>query len=152
MLAIIGVASAIALPRYADATRRYRLDRAAARVVDDLELVRRTARASGSAKTVAFLVSNARYMSPGVCDTRLGEDPYAVTIASVSFAGGNMVEFSGYGVPDEAGTITITLGGDSRLITLNADGSAAVSQLFTLPAPPNEDPAPQGPMGAQELQ
>ena len=56
---LIGIITAVAAPRFADAVVRYRADAAAKRVAADLEFARRIAKTSGKSQTVTFsLIAN----------------------------------------------------------------------------------------------
>ena len=127
VLAMMVTLGAIALPRYASAGARYRADIAARRIAADLDLARSTAHSRSSACTVIFHVPENRYVLSGVAsrDGNLGEysvqlsdPPYLATIRSASFAGKTSVTFDGWGVPRNAGSVTLSVGRESRQVAL----------------------------------
>ena len=66
VVVIIGVISAVALPRFSQAARSQRLDKAADRVVADLELAKSRARAASQDVTVTFNEADACYKIPAI--------------------------------------------------------------------------------------
>jgi len=135
VVAIVGVLSAIAIPRYAGTVTRYRLDAAADRMVADLKLARRHATTSSSDVAVTVTATALNIPSiDGIDDatpyhTDFSAPPYSVKIASVNLtAGGGTVTFNGHGAADTGGTIVLSLGGETRTVTLDAASGRAEVQ------------------------
>ena len=142
MIAILPVATgavlgAIAAPRYANAVANHRSAAAAHRIVADLELARRKARASRQSQSVIFDLAGDRVQIPGVGNlndssanyvTQLANDPYRAAFVSADLGGDAEVIFDGYGVPDSGGTIVVEHNGVQRTVVLNADSGKAVVQ------------------------
>jgi hypothetical protein len=62
----------------------------------------------------------------------LAEAPYQITLGAVDLGGDAMLIYSGYGIPDSAGTIVIQAGKYARRITIDPDtGIAAIDPLIT---------------------
>ncbi len=130
VLAIIAIVSAIAAPRYAGATQRFRADVAARRVASDLLYVRNSARAASRSYSVVFDVPGSSYSVSGLADPQrggsnyvvaLGSEPYACFLASASFGGGGTLTFNGYGRPSAAGSAVLQSGSQRRRITVDGE-------------------------------
>lgn len=137
VVTIIGIFSAIAIPRYANSLVRYRLDAAAHRVVADLDYARQLARQTSASKTVHFMLSPDKVHLMGVPDpddpgidymTCLNVAPYRAAIDSADFGGDTKVIFDGYGMPDSDGSVQISIGSDVRTITVDANSGEATIQ------------------------
>jgi len=135
VLTIISVLAAIAVPRYANALARYRVDAAASRVVADLDYARQRARASSASVTVSFKTGQECVILEGVqhiddpgkqWGVALAGKPYYADLVSVDFTGHKLI-FDGYGYPDSGGTAVLRVGTETRTVVLDADtGKAAV--------------------------
>lgn len=127
VLVTVAVVAAMAAPRYAGALASYRARCAAARVSADLAAAAAEARAASAARTVRFDVSAASYSVNGGEPVRLGREPYAASIVSVSLGGDDAIVFDGYGSPDSGGTVIVRSGAHARTITVDsATGRATV--------------------------
>jgi type II secretory pathway pseudopilin PulG len=137
VLAIIAVVGAIAAPRYANAVANHRSAAAAHRIVADLELARRKARATRQSQSVIFDLVGDRVRIPGVGHlndpsaeyvTQLTEDPYRAELVSADLGGDAEIIFDGYGVPDSGGTIVVQHSGVKQTIVLSAGSGKAEVQ------------------------
>jgi prepilin-type N-terminal cleavage/methylation domain-containing protein len=134
VIAIVGVAAAIAMPRYSASLARYKLEAAARRLAADLALAQSRARALSASQTVIF--SAAGYTLSGMTDPERPSSPYSVSLgeefsASItanSFGHGKTVTFNGYGVPDGAGTIILQVGVLQKSVSVDADTGVASIQ------------------------
>ncbi len=127
VVVIIGIISAVALPRFSSAARNQRLDKAADRLIADLELAKSRARAASRDVTVTFNVTNSSYQVPAIAgDARtveLDETPYETKISSADFTGDAFVTFNAYGVPHSAGLVVVgSTGGEQVQISISASG------------------------------
>lgn len=134
VVVILGVMSAIAIPRFGDFSHNMSLDAADRQIRVDIERARRRAIESGTSVTVAFLPAQERYAisalpsidrSDQTYGVRLGEEPYEVDLVSADFAGTLNLTFNAYGEALYDGTVTIALAGETRSVTvvgLEADG------------------------------
>ncbi len=133
VIAVLAVISAVAIPRFASASARSRLDAAAARVVQDIAVSAASAQAMGSDRQMVFDAPTDQYLLVGVRtrgggtfrSVRLGDPPYETNIVSATFEGSPLLRLSGYGVPETTGTINLAVGRQGKRIVLNA-GTAAV--------------------------
>lgn len=140
IVAIIATAAAIATPRYINALTNYRAEGAGRRIIADLELARETARSTSAAVTVTFNVAGNRYTIPGVASldkpghdaiVDLADEPYTARLDAADFGGDAVVIFDGYGIPDSGGTVTVTCGGSTKIVTL--DLTTGVSTVQAAP-------------------
>lgn len=108
---------------------------AANRVAADIGLTASYARARGSSATISFAVSTSSYSIAGLTSTeRAGEahgvnlsrEPFGVSISSVDFAGTNTLTIKGYGTPSSGGTVRLTLGSYSKIVSVAATGEVSV--------------------------
>ncbi len=127
VMAIMGTAAAIAMPRFAEAEARWRVQGAADRLAADLERARATALATSAEVTVAF--AETRYEMTGSSDLNaaeelgtvlLGEPPYGVEIVSADFGGEQTLRFTGSGIGSADGTIVLGRGEFRVAIKFNA--------------------------------
>ncbi len=136
VVAILGIVSLMAAPRYASAMARQRLDAAAWRLASDIGVVRATARAKGTTVSVDFDVATSSYSAPLVAgldrkgstlSSSLGGEPYLVSIKTGDFGGAARLTFNGYGVPVAAGSVVLRGDAGVRTITVAAStGSVSV--------------------------
>ncbi|MHC4993514.1 MAG: GspH/FimT family pseudopilin [Planctomycetota bacterium] len=133
VIVITGLLATLALPRFADAQQRYRLRLAGQRLVADLQLAGARARQAGAQRTVTFDASRNRYELGGVTSldrpgdagstygVDLSAEPYAVRLQAVELdGGGNQLAFSGHGLPDRSGWLTLSSGGSTITVTIDA--------------------------------
>ena len=127
MLAILAVFTTLAAPRYGRATGRYRADLAARRVLADLRLAQSCAKAASSSRTVSFTTATNQYQllnvpapdgASGDYKVVLSAEPYRASLTSVSFADAK-VTFTGWGLPDQAGTVVLAAGSEQRTVAVD---------------------------------
>ena len=136
VLVVMALLWGIAAPRYASAMFRYRAEAAARRIAADLAMARAYAMQTSSSIPVTFDTTNNKYTLTGIqsldrlssnCTVNLAVDPYQATLTTVPFTS-NRVTFNTYGSADQSGTITVTSGGYSWTVTLEAtSGKVTVS-------------------------
>jgi len=128
---IVGVLAAIAAPRFAGASDRYRSDAAARRIVADLSAVQERAMAASAPRGVTFTLNSAQYLVDSGPASRasdstvdLSREPYRAVVRAVTFAGGRVV-FDGFGVPAASGSVTVACGLWSATVTVDGASSPA---------------------------
>ncbi|MDX9912140.1 MAG: prepilin-type N-terminal cleavage/methylation domain-containing protein [Phycisphaerales bacterium] len=133
VVAIIAAAAAIALPRYASAQHRYRLDAAATLVARTLDRAARRAESSSQAIEVAFdaagdrvIVRSATDASDILEDINISKSPWAADLVAADFAGQRSVKFDGFGLPASGGTVTIGHAGSTLIVSLNGSTGRAM--------------------------
>lgn len=129
VIAIMAIFAALAAPRYGRASGRYRLDLAARRVAADLRLAQSSAEAASTSCTVVFAASTNQYQLSGVPSpdglsgdytVSLSGDPYRVDLTGANFNNAPEVVFSGWGLPNHGGVVTLAAGSQQKTITLEA--------------------------------
>lgn len=128
VMVIVGAVAAVAVPRYARALVRYRLDAAARRVAADLTVARATSRHTSTETSVVFDPATCRYQllnvkgSGGVSDpvVDLSAEPYRVSEILADLGGDATVKFNGWGLPDGGGTIVLRIGPAQKQVVLDA--------------------------------
>ena len=136
VMVIVGVVSAIAIPRFGALTNNYRSRLGATRIVADLAQARSYALATSSTQSVVFDVAGGSYEVSGVAHLNdsaaaysvlMADPPYRSTLLSADFGGDATVKFDGFGVPDSGGTVVVAAGGISVTVVLDANtGEAAI--------------------------
>jgi len=130
VLMIMGMAAAIAMPRYAESMARYRAAAAAQRLEADLEWARERAKLISENVTITVDVeANTLVIAAlaGLDDpsrayvTDLNNQPYQADIVAATFGGETDVVFDGYGAPGSGGTIVVRAGEVTMNVVLNAD-------------------------------
>ena len=133
---IIGIMTAVAVPRYVDTLSWYRAQAAADRIKADLELAKQKAEMSSAGQTIEFDPKDDCYTIPGLQDLdHPGSDyavqllwaPYEVSLVSADFGGREDLVFDGYGVPEQGGAVVVQAGVYQRTITVDATtGTASI--------------------------
>jgi prepilin-type N-terminal cleavage/methylation domain-containing protein len=133
---IIGIFTAVAVPRVFDSLSFYRIESAARRVKADLEMAQQTARLKSATQTLTFS-GTAYSASASVSDLNRPTAAYAVNLAAApydlnsvtaNFNNTAVISFDGYGKPSSGGTVvlvapkhqcTVTLDGTTGLIAIS---------------------------------
>lgn len=136
VVVIIGILSAIAVPRFSNSIALQRVEAAARRVQVDLALARRHAKTSSTSQIVAFDSAANGYWLEGMMDpdhpsieykVSLSEEPYSANIVSVDFGGDEEIIFDGWGAPDNGGFVLVQVGKHQEKIIVDPDtGHASV--------------------------
>jgi type IV fimbrial biogenesis protein FimT len=128
VLAIVAIFTALAAPRYGRASGRYRVDLAARRIMADLRLAQSSAKAASSSRTVSFSTATDHYQLSNVPAldgvssdymVDLSAPPYQADLTNVSFSGSQVI-FSGWGLPDQGGSVVLSAGAEQRTVTVDA--------------------------------
>jgi prepilin-type N-terminal cleavage/methylation domain-containing protein len=143
VVALLAVLAAIAIPRVSETLTRQRVEEAATRIVNDINLAQQQARLASATRRVIFDTAGDSYRLPEMADpdhlgttyvTRLGAAPYEVSVASVSFGGDRTLIFNGYGQPDSGGTVEIAQGGYQAVVAVDAQtGRARIQTVRATP-------------------
>lgn len=137
VIVIIAIASVIAAPRFTNSINLHRIDGASRRMIGDLAMARRRAIGTSVPQTVVFYAGNNAYVFQGMMDpdhpsveyrVKLDEMPYESDILTADFGGDSEVVFDIFGMPDSGGTVVITVGSQSRTVTLDKDTGKATVQ------------------------
>jgi prepilin-type N-terminal cleavage/methylation domain-containing protein len=129
VVAVIGVLSAIAMPRYSASIHNFRVGSGARRLAADVAMAQAQARAASASRTLAFDLAGSRYGITGIrgldgaanYTVNLREPPYQCAITGLNLANsGNTIVFDGYGVPSTGGTVVLASGSMTRTVTISA--------------------------------
>ena len=128
VLVIMVIAAAIAVPRYAQAEARYRLEGAARRIQSDIALMRDASRADGQTRVAAFTAASGDYkitsMGAGLLAGKdryfveLKERPYKVSMELTALAANLTFNVDGRGEIVGSGTITLAVAKDTITVTV----------------------------------
>jgi Tfp pilus assembly protein FimT len=138
VIVAIAIVSAIAIPRYAGAVNRYRVEMAAKRVAADFGLARNAARTSGLGQAIEFGTPINGYTMAGLAAAdgrtgdyivKLGDEPYKVSLGTVTIgsAGATSFQFTRYGYPTAAASVVVTSSGYSK--TIYVDGTTGRTEV-----------------------
>lgn len=126
---IMGILTAIVIPRYSEAVRAYRVDLAAERIAADLRLAREHAMTGSTSETVNFDIGTNSYSIPGLPDMNhpgqthsvtLSSPPHQCTLMFADFSGAPTISFDLYGTPTSGGSVVIGIGTYTKTITVEA--------------------------------
>jgi prepilin-type N-terminal cleavage/methylation domain-containing protein len=138
VLVILGLLSAIAVPRLADTIRRQRLDNASRRLVEDIRLARSLAIRDKTDRSVVFEPVLQRYSLPDEPGLDGSTRPYVVQfnpqqgpvrLVSASFGGSSELVFSRLGVPAAGGSAALT-DGVQQITVLVSPTTGRVSRVW----------------------
>jgi type II secretion system protein H len=134
VLAVMGILAAIAVPRFAAAGGRYRVQLAADRVLRDIEQARQRAVMRSAPQTITFAPASRSYVTAGMRDpdaparsytVTLADDPYRSQALAADFGGSTTLTLNGFGVPAAPGTVKITSEGYVCTVTVEAKTGVA---------------------------
>lgn len=140
VLVILGVVSAIAVPRFGNASQNRRVNMAAQRLIADLTMVQSRANMTSSTLTIDFSPGTGTYTVVGIPDlksgastwtTNLSDRPFDCTITSITLGGVTRtsstisISFNGFGVPSTGGTFTIGARSASATVAVDANSGKA---------------------------
>ncbi len=129
VLSVLAILASIAVPKFAGATARYRLDSAARRVAADIEQARVLARATGTTQSIMFNPGTDSYTIVNLVNADdkgagttvyLANPPYSIALDAVSFAGLTQLQFGGFGVPAVGGTVRLRSGTSTTTVSVDA--------------------------------
>lgn len=128
---VVGIISAVALPRWSDYLASYRATAAAQQIAADLARTQSLAYSSSSKRAIAFDISLNRYQIIGLIDPDkpsttytidLNAAPFCAVLVSANFAGQSQLSFNGFGQPIEGGgTIIVRSGNVQKSVVIDAD-------------------------------
>jgi len=140
VLVVIGVLATMALPRFGSTMANHRADVAATRVAASLDLARRHARNTGTARSVQFDVNANGYILPSIKDlahpalayaVRLADPPYQSAVVAANFGGDTELIFDAYGIPDSGGSVTIQSGKVQKTISVDVEtGKTTITEVI----------------------
>lgn len=133
---IVGIVSAVGGVRYASALQTYRLRQAAQRIAVDIESARHAARNRRQVVTIVFDPAKQSYTSSGINDpdhpaavsnVNLQDIASSISLTSAAFGSGATLRFNEFGNPDNGGSVVVSSGGDSIVVSVSSStGSVSV--------------------------
>lgn len=132
---ILGIITAAGTLRFAAALETHRVQRAAARIAADIEAARHAARSRNQNITITFDVPNHAYSITGmtnpdrqsaVFSVAINDDILNSRLVSANFGGDAVLQFTGFGMPDSGGVLTLKSGATVKTVTVTA-GTGGVS-------------------------
>jgi prepilin-type N-terminal cleavage/methylation domain-containing protein len=125
---IIGIMSALTMPKFTQGRLQLQLDLAARRMAADIMAARARSQAASRQQTVVFDATGYEIVGMPHPDrpadpyrVSLGQQPYHVSKVSADFGGTSVLAYDGYGVPHPAGTVTIELGTMGRVLAVDGE-------------------------------
>lgn len=125
VVVIMGIFASVSIPRYASFISNQRVEAAVRKIKMDLQYAKNRAKVSSLSRTVEFDVPGNVYRIIGEFDIDHPDTPYLVSLSSapynaqlvsVDFNSTTTVTYDGYGVPDNNGTIIISVGNITETI------------------------------------
>ena len=140
VISIMGIMTAVAVPRFSEQLAYHRLESAARQVAADIRHVQSWAYVGSHTRRIEFRVNNHRYRVPdmpnpdrpsyvdgngqtqsAVYNVRLDEEPYHCELHSAQFGSdNNNLIFDGFGRPNNGGKVVLRLGKATRTISVNS--------------------------------
>jgi prepilin-type N-terminal cleavage/methylation domain-containing protein len=138
---IIGIVALATIPRYQDYWTRHSLQSACQRVAADLRHAQSHAMSTSQNVDVNFSVSpDDSYSIPSldseanallVYSVNVNGVPYRSSIHSANFDGDAVVVFNPFGIPDSAGSVTLSAGGFIQSVLVSATGGVSIGNRAT---------------------
>lgn len=157
VIVIIAIASAVAIPRFASASTRYRVDAAVQQIVSDVSLTAAVANRASAAHTIRFEPADDNYVlvgqpspaNPAVDKViELGLEPFGVNLLQVAFGADTEVVVSGHGLLTESGQLTVAVGRTARRIVFTQGSASASVQDLNLNNPTDNESIDVGSTGS----
>ncbi|HCS52309.1 GspH/FimT family pseudopilin [Rubinisphaera sp.] len=126
---IIGILSAVAVPKVYDSMDAYRLKLAAETIAGDLKYARQQAISRSQSITVSFDLINESYTISDIQDRNHPDQTYAVSltdtpspadIVSVSSTPAAVITFNQYGIPVSEAIVTLDVSGSQKTVIVHA--------------------------------
>ena len=132
-ISVIGVASAVAIPRFASSTQRYHLERSAKRLAADIDAIRQRSSMLSAPQTIMLAEDGYKVFQhdgTGAVTTQVvdfSQEPYRATLKWVITDASSDVVFDQFGLPRAGALIRVDAGSRSRLIQVaGASGRSEV--------------------------
>lgn len=135
VVAIIGIITAIAIPRYGSARATFRSRSAAIRLATDLTHARSLAKAKSVSVAVIFVADGTGYdtvidpTDSAIVESTLSliDHPYFASVDPASLPPGYTITFDGFGQPDAQPTILVTASHRTTSISISPNGRITVN-------------------------
>lgn len=144
VIVLMGVLSAVAIPRFASASTRYRVDAAVQQIIADLNVTAALANRGSAAHTVFFepddelytLVGQSSLSNPAVDRVvDLSGEPFGVNLLQVTFGADTELAISGHGLFMDSGQLTVAAGRHAKRLVFTQGSTSISVQDLTLNEP-----------------
>ena len=144
VIVLIGIVSAVAIPRFAASAVRYRVDSATHLFLADFGFVSNRAESKSQTRSITFKGLQDSYILVGERDPAnplidraidLSRSPYEVNMLGASFGGDTQLDISGYGLPLESGQVTFAAGLLARRVSITAGSPTVTIEKINLASP-----------------
>ncbi len=138
-IVILGVVASITVPIFANSVARSRVTSLANRLAAEISRVRQEADAASATRTIIFGTNVSSFRVVDASDTTIravdaSAEPYLGRISASNLGGDTRLSFSGFGVPDSGGVITVITGSLACDITVEAlTARCQISAPYTPP-------------------
>jgi type II secretion system protein H len=137
VLLVMGIVAAAATPSFYASLKYHEIETAARRLVLDLHQARHSARVTSQPQLLEFTDATTYRISSGVKSLKgssqtysvdLSQTPYELDDVTLHLGGADTIQFDGFGTPLVGGTIELTLGDQTRIVTIDvSNGHIAFS-------------------------
>lgn len=156
VVVIMAIMASVAIPRFASAASRYRVDAAVQQIISDVNTTSAIANLASETKLIQFdayeesytLVGQPSLNNPAadhVVD--LAVEPYRVNLLQITFGGDAELQISGYGLLLESGQITVAAGRNARRISFTQGSTTATVADLNLNEPTDDETIDVGSTG-----
>jgi len=144
VIVLIGIVSAVTIPRFAASAVRYRVDSATHLFLADFGFVSSRAESTSQTRSITFSGLQDSYILVGERDpanplkdraVNLSRPPYEVDLLGAAFGGDSQLDISGYGLPLESGQVTFAAGLLARRVSLTAGSPTVTIAKLNLTGP-----------------
>lgn len=144
VVVLMSITAAVAIPRFASASTRYRVDAAVQQLIADFNVTAATANLASDSRTILFEADDETYTlvgQPSKADPAsdevvdLSREPFGVNLLQVSFGFDDELDISGHGLLLESGQLTVAAGRHARRIVVTQGSTAVTVQDLTLAEP-----------------
>lgn len=148
VIVIMAIMAAVAIPRFASAASRYRVDSAVQQIIADVNTTAAVANLASESRLIRFDTDADTYTLVGQASRNDGSsdevidlsiEPFRVNLLQLSFGGDDELDISGHGLLLESGQLTVAAGRDARRITFTQGSTTASVQDLTLTEPSDGD-------------
>jgi prepilin-type N-terminal cleavage/methylation domain-containing protein len=128
VLLIMSIIAAVATPSFYASLQHHEIETAARRLVLDLQQARHSARVKSRSQSLTFNNATTYSLSTGIASLKggsqtyivdLSQPPYELDGVTLHLGGATEITFDGYGNATVGGTIDLTLGDETRVVTIN---------------------------------
>lgn len=157
VIVIMAIMASVAIPRYASAASRYRVDAAVQQIIADVNTTSAVANLASESRVIRFdadedsytLVGQPSLNNPAIDQVvDLSVEPFKANLLQISFGGDSELQISGFGLLLESGQLTVASGRNARRITFAQGSTTATVVDLTLNEPTDDESIDVGGTGS----